>query len=109
MEATILNYRREHVVLIDMTRGINRSKLKRALKYGAHYSAVKEKDFVRKEISKQLRAGHVAIYPLEDVKHLQGIWISPLAAIIQVGRNPRLIYDFSWSGLKEKVKLVAPK
>ena len=40
---------------------------------------------------------------------MQGLWISPLAAIPQVGRNPRLVYHFSSRGLNEKVKLVAPK
>ena len=35
--------------------------------------------------------------------------VIPLAAIPQRGRKPRLIYDFSWSGLNEAVTQVAHK
>ena len=37
------------------------------------------------------------------------LWLSPLAAIPQRGRKPRLIYDFSWSGLNEAFAQVAHK
>ena len=46
-----------------MPRGMNKIELKKALIYVAHSSAVKEKAFVRKELSDQFRAGHVAIIP----------------------------------------------
>ena len=55
--------------------------------YGAHSSMVKDKAFIRKEISEQLRAVHAPISPLEDAKHLQVLWISPLAAIPQAGKT----------------------
>ena len=32
------------------------------------------------------------------------LWLSPLAAIPQQGRKPRLIYDFSWSGLNDAMR-----
>ena len=35
--------------------------------------------------------------------------MSPLASILQRGRKPRLIYDFSWSGLNKEVTQVAHK
>ena len=56
-----------------MPRGMNSVELKHSLKYGAHSSAVKAEAFVRKDLDKQLREGHVSILQLEDVKHLQGI------------------------------------
>ena len=37
------------------------------------------------------------------------LWLSLLAAIPQRGRKPRLIHDFSWSGLNEAVTQVAHK
>ena len=63
--------------------------------YGSHYSMVKEKSFVRKDIFDHIREGNVAISSLEDVKHLQVLWISPLDTIPQAERNPRLIYELS--------------
>ena len=43
------------------------------------------------------------------MKYLQRLQLSLLDAIPQAKRKPIFIYDFSWSGLNEKVKLVAPK
>ena len=59
----ILSCMRNHGVYIYMPRGMNKIELKNALTYVAHSSTVKEKAFVRKELSDQLRAGHVAIIP----------------------------------------------
>ena len=72
---------RRHAVLIDMLRGMNSVDNKKALTYGAHYSAVNERNFMRKELAEQLQAGHLAIFQWEDVKYLQGLWISHLVAI----------------------------
>ena len=54
--------------------------------YGTYSSAVKEKAFIRREICAQLRSGHIAILPLEDIKH-------PLP---QEEINSRTIYYLSW-------------
>ena len=72
---------------------MNKVELKKSLAYGAHSSTVKENSFVRKELANKPRSGHIAIFQWEDVKHLQGLWLSMLAAIIQSGRKTRLIYD----------------
>ena len=48
-------------------------------------------------------------FPLREVCHLPRLWISPLEAIPQRGRNPRLIYDFVWSGLNEALTQVDHK
>ena len=69
------------------------------LSYGAQSSAKNEDNFSRREISEQLRAGHVAILPWEEVKHLSGLRLYLIAAIPLVGRKLHLIYDFSWSVL----------
>ena len=62
MVAMILNYTREHGVLIEMPRGVNSVDLKKYLAYGAHYSVVKDVAFVHKALSEKLRAWQVAIY-----------------------------------------------
>ena len=64
---------------------------------------------MRKGILKHLWEGHLAISPWEYVKHIQGLWISPLATIYQMVINPIFIYDFSWRRLNEKVSLAVLK
>ena len=68
--APLLNYMREHGVTIDIPRGMNIIDLKKALAYRERPSAVKDRAFVRKEISEQLWSVHVVIFPWEDVKHM---------------------------------------
>ena len=46
---------------------------------------------------------------MRAVRNLPKLWLSPLAAIPQRGRKPRLIYDFSWSGLNDAATQVAHK
>ena len=100
---------RVHGVPIKTERGMPAQELTRAIQYVAHSSATKETTFARKELQEQAQAGHIALFPLRAVRHLPKLWLSPLAAIPQRDRKPRLIYDFSWSGLNEAVTQVAHK
>ena len=90
---------RVHGVPIKIEQGMTDDELTRAIRYGAHSPATKETTFVRKDLQEQAQAGHIALFPLRAVHQLPKPWLSPLAAILQRGRKPRLIYDFSWSGL----------
>ena len=100
---------RVHAVPIKIERGMTDDELTRAIRYGAHSSSTKEITFVRMELQEQSQAGHITLFPLRAVCHLPILWLSALAAIPQRGRKPRLIYDFSWSGLNEAVTQVAHK
>ena len=100
---------RVHGVQIKIERGMKDAELTRAIRYGTHSSDTKETTFVRKELQEQAQAGHIALFPLRAVRHLPKLWLSPLAAIPQRGRKPRLIYDFYWSGLNKAVTQVAHK
>ena len=55
-----------------------------------------------------MQAGHVAVLPLVAVNALHNLWLSPVAVILQVGRRPCLIFDFTWSRLNDVSKLLAP-
>ena len=57
----LLNCMIYHIFLINIPRGMNIVDIKKALTYVAHYSVVKERAFVSKELAKQLRAGHIDI------------------------------------------------
>ena len=83
--------------------------LTRAIRYGAHSSATKKTTFVGTKLKEQAQAGHIALFSLQAVRHLPQLWLSPLAAIPQRERKPRLIYDFYWSGLNEAVTQVSHK
>ena len=50
----------------------------------------------------------MAFSPLEVFKALQNLWLSPVVVITQVGRRPRLIFDFIWSGLNKETTCLAP-
>ena len=52
---------------------MNSEEVQKSLNYGTNYSDIKEKAFVQKELAEKLRVGHVAIYPLADIKNLVGL------------------------------------
>ena len=43
------------------------------------------------------------------VRDLLQLWLSPVAAILQVGRRPCLIFDFTWSSLNKATAQEAPE
>ena len=96
-------------VPIKIEQGMTDDELTRAIRYGAHSYVTKETTFVRTELQEQSQAGHILLFPLRAVRHLPRLWLSPLGAIPQQDRKPRLIYNFSWSGLNEVVTQVAHK
>ena len=109
LAAALLNHMRVHGVPIKTEQGMMDNELARAIRYGAHSSATKKTTFVRTELQEQAQSGHITLFSLRAVPHLPRLWLSPLASILQRGRKPRLIYDFSWSGLNKAVNQVAHK
>ena len=72
-ESPIINYKREHDISIDMTCGRNKKELTIALEYGAQYLALKEKDFMRRELAEQLQTGNVAIFTWGEAQNIKGL------------------------------------
>ena len=101
MQVTLLNYMQDNGVSIDISHGMNRDEIQKNTPYRVHALAFKERDFVQRKLVDQLWSGHVTIFPLAGIQHLQGLWIYPLVATPQIGINPRLMHNFSWSGLDE--------
>ena len=79
-----------------------------SLRRGAHISARRESHFVRMELLYQAKAGHVIILPFSSLQHLNNLLISPVAAIPQDDRKPRLIYDYSYYGINDASVHLAP-
>ena len=89
----MLNHARQHGLPITLPRGMSEKELHAALYYGAHSSAMKKVDFVHQELAEQVQAGHIVVFPLAAIRNLPKLWLSPVAAIPQVGQRPRLIFD----------------
>ena len=66
-----------------------------AIRYGNHASANKEAEFIHVELSDHVQAGHVAVFPLEAATALHNLWFLPFVVTSQVGRRPRLTFDFT--------------
>ena len=64
--------------------------------------------FFHQELADQVQADQILVFPLDTVRDLPQLWISPLAAITQVGRHPNLIFDFMRSGINEATAREAP-
>ena len=79
-----------------------------AIRYGTYVSANKEVKFINSDLDEQMQAGHVTVFPLEAVNYLHNLWLSPVAVIPQVGRRPRLIFNFTPSGRNEVSKRLDP-
>ena len=55
-----------------------------------------------------MQAYHVAVYPLGVVTAIQNLWLLSVAVNPRVGRRPRLIFDFTWSGLNNIAERLSP-
>ena len=60
--------------------------MKSRTKSQAHTSAAKEVDFLHADLEYQVQVGHIAVSPWESISYLPELWLSPVAAIPQVGR-----------------------
>ena len=78
------------------------------IRYGNHYSANKEAEFIHADLAEQAQAGHVAVLTLKAVNTLHNLWLSPVAVIPQMGRRPCLISDFTLIGINNVSKRSDP-
>ena len=85
--------------MIDLPQGMGRQDKQVTLRYGTHASYLKYAELIHVELSEQIQAGHMDVYPLDTVMDLHKLWLSPIAVITQVGRRPHLIFYFTRSGL----------
>ena len=107
-EAPLIRHTAEHGVLIALPRVVDEEEKEAAIRYGTYASANKEAEFINAELDDQVQAGHVTVLPLEAVNYLHNLWLSPVAVIPQVGRRPRINFYFTWSGLNDVSKRLAP-
>ena len=80
-----------------------------AMQCGPHKSAHEEREFVFKEIRDFCAQGYWAVLPYTAVRHWKGLRISPLGVVPQHDRRPRLIVDYTFSGVNDDTVQLAPK
>ena len=81
-----------------------------AARRGSHQSAVEHTDFVCEEIVEFARQGFWTVLPTEVALTLPHLRLSPLGVVPQRNRRPRLIVDYSYSGVNaETLKLAPPE
>ena len=55
------------------------------------------------------RQGYWIVVPYHHVRSLPNLCISPIGVVLQRDRRPRLIVDYTFSGLNEETVLMAPR
>ena len=99
----------KNFIPISIPRGVNKTVLEKDMRHGSHSLALKDRNFVRRELTEQLQTGPVAIFSLVAVKIFPGLCIFQPATITQTVRKPLLIYGFFWSILNNKSRKDTPK
>ena len=81
-----------------------------AISRGPHKSAYDDAEFVFEEVLDFCRQGYWAVLPAYDsVRQWINLRISPLGVVPQRDRRPRLIVDYSFSGVNDDTLTLAPR
>lgn len=80
-----------------------------AMARGPHKSAHDERAFVFQEMQDFCIQGYWAVLPYAAVRHWTGLRVSPLGVVPQRDRRPRLIVDYSFSGINADTLPLAPR
>jgi len=75
---------------------------------GSQPSAAHYLGFVEEEMVDFMRKGFWIVLPFDAVQHLPNLHISPLGVVPQRNRRPRLIVDYTFSGLNAATIKLAP-
>lgn len=79
-----------------------------AVSRGAHKSAHQDREFVLEEMLDFCKQGYWIVMPYEAVRGWPGLRLSPIGAVPQRDRRPRLIVDYSFSDVNAETVLLAP-
>ncbi|KAI2507850.1 hypothetical protein MHU86_6630 [Fragilaria crotonensis] len=82
--------------------------LQRAAARGSHQSAKGEVEFVCTEMVEFCDQGFWVVLPLEVALTLPNLRLSPLGVVPQRNRRPRLIVDYTYSGVNDDTARLAP-
>jgi hypothetical protein len=83
-------------------------RIRRAAERGSHRSAKDEVEFVCLEMLEFCDQGFWTVLPLQAALQLAHLRLSPLGVVPQRNRHPRLIVDFTYSGVNDDTARLAP-
>ena len=79
-----------------------------AIAYGYHNSCDRDRSFLRKEMRDFVEKGFRIVLLLEDAVGLDGLRLSPAGLIPHRDRRDRIVIDYTWSGVNEATRRLAP-
>ena len=79
-----------------------------AIERGAHQSAKAYQGFLEADMGDMIPKEYWIVLPFDRVKDLNGLRISPIGVVPQRDRRPRIIVDYSFSGVNQETDKHAP-
>ena len=79
-----------------------------SMQRGPHPSTAPYLHFVEEDMADMIRKGYWVVLPYHLVRHLPNLRISPMGAVPQRERRPRIIVDYSFSNVNQEVAKGAP-
>ena len=102
-------YAQQGVPVILSTRPWSLEQKDRAIKRGNHPSTRAFPDFMKSEMADMHSKGMFIVMPYAQVRHLPELRISPLGCVPQRERRPRIINDYTYSGVNSATVKMAPE
>lgn len=103
------HFRRHGASVVTATAPWGTARCDESMLRGPHKSAHDECAFVCEEILDFCTQGYWPVMPYSAVRHWKDLLISPLGVVPQRDRRPRLIVDYSFSGVNNDTVQMAPK
>jgi hypothetical protein len=79
-----------------------------AVRRGPHRSTNEFRTFLRDEFADMIETGQWIALPYSIVRHLPNLRLSPTGVVPQRDRRPRIIVDYTFSGVNQTTHSVAP-
>ena len=108
--ATLLsNYKRDGVPVEMLGEQWSRGQKTAALERGSHKSARQHREFLRGKYTDMVKKYHWVLLPARLVKDHPELRLSPLGVVPKHERRPRKISDYSYFGVNDDTKPLAPQ
>ena len=106
----LLRYANQGVPVLLSTKPWTSEEKDAAIKRGNHPSTQAYSDFIRSEMTDMRKKGMFIVLPYSSVRDLPPLRLSPLGCVPQRERRPRIINDYTYSGVNPaSVKLAPPE
>ena len=104
----LLRYARHGVPVLLHTEPWSLERKDSAMARGNHPSTKAFADFIQSEMTDMRKKGIFVVLPYSLVRHLPALRLSPLGCVPQRERRPRIINDYTFSGVNPETLKMAP-